>query len=188
MNRLPALFPLLLVFILAGASLWLERMVSSERPQALGKDRHDPDAIVENFEVQRFSPTGQVQFTIKAEHAVHYPDDDSADLKTVAVNFRDPAQNMNWTANTARLTDRARQVELVGNVVGVKQAFGDTPTQTLRTQRLTILAEDEIARTTAALTITQGRSRVDAVGGEWNNVEGLLKLQRVRARIDNTEK
>ena len=188
MNRLPALFPLLLVFIFAGASLWLQHIVSSEKPANLGNDRHDPDGIVDNLNLQRFAATGELQVTVKALRGLHFPDDESVELNKVEVHFRDAAQSMDWSADHAQLNDDARIVELTGNVVGTKHGLPGSLPQTLKTERLTILSEDEIARTTAPLVVTQGKSRVDAVGGEWNNIEGMLNLQRVRAQIDNTQK
>ncbi|MDQ8021638.1 MAG: LPS export ABC transporter periplasmic protein LptC [Moraxellaceae bacterium] len=183
MKRLYTLFPLILAALLAAATFWLEQFVSGEAQPRPSLDRHDPDAIVEGFRVQRFNLDGSPQFILTAERGLHYPDDDTADLVAPRLRFTGTDAIMDWSADAAHLSDQSRIVELTGRVVGTKHNKDGSAPQTLVTERLTVLTDDEIARTDAPLTMTQGISRVDGVGGEWDNLNGLLKLNQARATL-----
>ena len=51
--------PLLILILLVGLTMWLERATRVDDRPSSGKLRHDPDVIVDNFTVRRFDPSGQ---------------------------------------------------------------------------------------------------------------------------------
>jgi lipopolysaccharide export system protein LptC len=183
MKRLSILFPLVVVGLLAAASFWLQYVVQRERPSVTGANRHDPDAYVEKFEVERFDETGRLQSRLSAEHAVHYPDNDVADMTQPRMVINGRERQVTFTSDRARASNADRRVFMQGNVRGVQPATADRPEQTLQTEELTILTDDEIGVTDKPVTMTQGKSRLDGIGAEWNNLTGVLKMNHARATL-----
>lgn len=163
-----ALFPLLLAGLLAGMTYWLDL---ASRPQSLGgngKTRHDPDYIVQKFEVRRFDPEGALQHTLVAEEMRHYPDDDSTVVLAPRLTYhRTPPTYV--SAREARIDSEGKHVELIDDVRVTRTGVGGKPDSVLTTARLHAWPDDETARTDAPVTITQGRSRVDGSGLEVNS-------------------
>ena len=68
----------MMLLLLAGLTLWLERTSQPENVVS-GKTRHDPDYIVNNFTIRRFDAQGKLFQTLSAKEMRHYPDDDSTE-------------------------------------------------------------------------------------------------------------
>ncbi|HSD39133.1 MAG TPA: LPS export ABC transporter periplasmic protein LptC [Rhodocyclaceae bacterium] len=186
MRRLPALLPLLIAALLALATYWLQFVVGNERPTGLGNDRGDPDAIVENFHVDKFDQTGRLAMTLDADELKHYPADDSADLKQPRVHFISVGRDSTWRSDKARITDRGDHIQLVDNVRGVRVATTDSVEQVLTTSEAKVLTDDEIVHIDKPLTMTQGAIRINAASGAWNNIDGSLQLKQVDAILQRT--
>ncbi|MEC5387023.1 LPS export ABC transporter periplasmic protein LptC [Uliginosibacterium sp. H3] len=183
MRRLPALLPIIVAALLALATYWLQFVVSSERPSGLGNDRGDPDAIVENFHVDKFDQQGKLAMVLEADELKHFPKDDSADLKQPRVRFLSAGRDSHWRSDKARVTERGDHIVLTENVRGVRVATAQSPEQVLTTTEVILLTDDEIAQIHQPLTVTQAGTRIDAASGEWNNIEGLLQLKQVDATL-----
>lgn len=186
MKRASSIFPLLVVAGLAAGSFWLEYVVNNERPSGVANRRHDPDAVVENFSIDRFDNSGRLQAKLSGKEMLHYPDDDSADIVAPRFDLLNPERPAHITATSARATEKATRIVMTGNVRGVRPARNGAAEQVLTTEELTVLTDDEIARSDQATIFTQGSRKVDAAGFEWNNVSGLLTLSQVRAFIPPT--
>jgi lipopolysaccharide export system protein LptC len=181
MRRLPALFPLFVAALLALATYWLQFVVSNERPAGLGNDRGDPDTIVQHFHVDKFDEQGKLAMNLDADELRHYPKDDSADLTQPRVRFHSRGRDSTWRSERAHVTERGDRIQLIDKVRGVRVATPTSPEQVLTTDEVILLTRDETAQINKPLTVTQGSTRIDAASGEWNNIEGLLKLQQVDA-------
>lgn len=176
MKRASSLFPLIIVALLAAASFWLEHVVRNETRNGLGKDRHDPDAIVHNFAVERFDRSGTLRSRLTASKLTHYPDTDTADVEKPHVSFLQEASVTNFSSEHALADNRQRNVLMFGQVRGERPATPGNSAQTLSTDELTVWVDDEIARTQHPVRYTSGGSQIDAIGADWNNLTGLLNL------------
>lgn len=159
-GRAATLFPLLLAGLLAGMTYWLD--ITSRPPPGArdGKSRHDPDYLVEQFTVQRFSPEGDLQHTLRATSMRHYPDDDSTFVVAPDLTWhRTPVTHI--TAREAQLDSEGKHVQLIDDVRIVRTGLNEKPDTVLTTARLDIWPDDEIASNAVPVTIVQGRSRVD---------------------------
>jgi lipopolysaccharide export system protein LptC len=180
-KRLPALFPILIAALLALATYWLQFVVSNERPAGLGNDRGDPDTIIEHFHVDKFNVEGRLAMNLDADQLLHFPKDDSADLTNPRVRFLSNERDSHWSSDKGRVTEHGDHILLQDNVRGERAATSTAPEQLLTSSEAALQVNDEIARFDKPLTFTQGTSRIDAGAGEWNNIEGLLKLHQVDA-------
>ncbi|MDI6746020.1 MAG: LPS export ABC transporter periplasmic protein LptC [Rhodocyclaceae bacterium] len=176
-NLTTTLFPLIIVGLLAGMTFWLEH--TSRPPSATndGKSRHDPDFIVENFEVRRFDPDGALQHTLRAEAMHHYPDDDSTVIRAPNLTYhRQPPTFV--TAREARLDGEGKHVQLIDDVRVARGGLGDKPDTVLTTARLDAFPDDELATSTVPVTIVQGQSNISGDGGlSANNKTSIYVLE-----------
>lgn len=184
MNRLSIYFPLIIVTLLAATTFWLERVVSNEIREGLGNKRHDPDQIVHQVSIDRFDNTGRRISRITASQLQHYPDDDTTELTNPVITLtRDERQTV-ISSKSGQADNASKIVVLRNSVQGNRAAGVNSAMQTLETEELTVLTDDEIARTDKPVRMTQGASTLSGIGAEWNNLTGVFTIHRdVRAVI-----
>jgi lipopolysaccharide export system protein LptC len=174
-NPAATLFPLVIVGLLAGMTFWLDMASQSPTTGTDGKSRHDPDYIVENFEVKRFDPRGDLQHTLRAASMQHYPDDDSTTIQAPHLTYhRQPPTLI--SAQTAHLDSEGKHVQLIKDVRVERVSLGDKPATVLTTVELDAFPDDEIATSKAPVTIVQGRSSISGIGLNANNKTSIYVL------------
>lgn len=189
MARMPgsqSLFPIALLTLLLGLTFWLQSATEMESSFSDSLLRHDPDYFVENFTVRRLDETGSLQNMLVAKRMVHYPDDDTTELTEPQLSFVKGSRPFKLTARQGLIGADAREIAFVGAVRGERAATATSPAVVIATSHLTVLPDDEIARTRAAVTITQGASVVRATGMEMDNKTQVLKLHnQINSTIEN---
>ena len=174
--------PLAALALLVGLSLWLNVLVQAPYSRTDGKQRHDPDLIVERFNAVKLGLDGEVLYTLAARKMVHFPDDDSALLESVQLEAFEPKQpKMTITADQGRLEQRADRVHIEGNVVVTREGDAKNEAARLTTDRLLVLPDEGIARTSSDVRMDSASARATAKGMEINNRDRTLKLERVNA-------
>jgi lipopolysaccharide export system protein LptC len=174
--------PLAVLALLVGLTLWLDNLVQPAPVRSDGKDRHDPDLIVENFRANKLGEDGRVLYTLTARKMVHYPDDESALLERLSFEAQQPKQpKVAITSDAGRLLEGGDKVWFEGNVVLVRDADIRVAASRLTTDRLLVLPEEGIARTASAVVLENEDGRVEATGLEMNNQSRTARLDRVRA-------
>lgn len=171
----PSLFPLLLLGLLASMTYWLE--LASRSPGSNdGKFRHDPDYIVENFEVRRYGPEGVLQHTLRAALMRHFPDDDSTVVTAPDLTYHRQSPTR-VTAREAWLDSKGEHIQLIDDVRIRRGGIADKPETVLTTSRLDAYPDDEIAQNTVPVTITQGQSQVIGSRMQANNKTAVYVLE-----------
>jgi len=163
MKHAGSLFPLLLVGVLAGLTFWLQRITEPQSADRSGRDRHDPDFIVDTFTVRRFNAEGALQHTLAATRMLHYPDDDTTMVVAPRVTFHSTPPSQ-LTAEQALVSKDAQSVRLERNVRLSRSAEAGGLGTEVTTTRLDIVPDLETASTDTPVTITQGRSVVTGSG------------------------
>jgi lipopolysaccharide export system protein LptC len=186
LERLTALFPLLLLAGLAGLTFWLDRYVQPPPRPADGASRHDPDYIVDNLSAVRTNDKGLAIYTLAAERLVHYPDDDTTHLTRPRLVSRRPGQApVTITSREAVVSTNGEDVYFRDDVTLTRAAYGPRSELVMRTTFLHVVPETNTARTDRPVTITDAATVVDAVGLELNSETRVLKLlSRVRGTYD----
>lgn len=186
MKRLHTLFPMLMVALLALASFWLDYIVGLEGNGRELNKRHEPDSVMENFEARQFDQQGQLHATVLATQMFHYPDDDSSELIKPHVTLTGNGGQSVWTSERGILADDNSRIDLSGSVRGERLATTAEPAQTLTTEQLTLLTDDQIGRSPVRIHYTSGKTQIDAVGAEWDQARGLLNLySQVHATLEH---
>jgi len=169
------LFPLALAGLLAGMTYWLN-LASQPLKITDGRQRHDPDYFVENFELRRFGPEGQLQHTLRATRMLHYPDDDGTEIFAPDLTYhREPPSRV--TARMAKMSSEGKHVELIDDVRVTRGAIGGKPETVLTTSRLDAWPDDEIASNRDPVTIVQGESNVHGSRMHANNKTAVYVLE-----------
>ncbi|HRE14929.1 MAG TPA: LPS export ABC transporter periplasmic protein LptC [Usitatibacteraceae bacterium] len=182
MIRPSSWLPLAVLALLVGLTAWLNSLVQPPTPRASGKARHDPDLIVENFSARKLGEDGRVLYTLTARKMVHYPDDESARLERIAFEAREPRQpRVEIRSDAGRLLEGGDKVWFEGNVVMDRDADARTAASRLTTDKLLVMPDDGIARTTSPVVIESTDGRMEAEGLEINNQARTARLDRVRA-------
>lgn len=182
------LFPVIVLAILAGLSFWLQSTVDRGETINDGKFRHDPDAIAENFVVRRFDQTGHIKYRLTSPHLVHYPDDDTSELKSpTLISYRPEGTPVTVTGDHAKVTAKGETIFLWDNVSVTRAATADRPEMVARMPDLTAQPEAGLAFTSSPVEITQGKSWVKGVGIHIDNNTSTLVLQsQVRGQYIRT--
>lgn len=189
MVRPTSWLPLAVLGLLVGLTLWLNTLVQPGAARADGTSRHDPDLIVENFSARKLGEDGRVLYTLVAKKMVHYPDDDSSLLETLNFDAYQPRQpRVNITAERGRLEKGGDQVWVEGNVVVRREAAERVEPLKITTDRLLLLPDEGIARTSSEVVMESPSSRATAAGLELNNKERTTKMDRVRATLKPRER
>ncbi len=163
------LFPLFLLTLLAGGTFWLDRTSRFETAAHDGKQRHDPDFIVEHFETRRFSPEGRLQHTLDASIMRHYPDDDTTEIGTPSLMYYARTPPTHLEARRAWVSKDGKEVRLLDHVRMTRPASKDQPELTATSNELRVFPDDEIARTQTPVTLVNGLTTLQGNGLEANN-------------------
>lgn len=171
-------FPIVVLAVLAGLSFWLQSTVDRGATKNDGKFRHDPDALAENVVVRRFDHTGQVKYRLTAPHFVHYPDDDTSELKSPTLISYSPAgAQVIVTGDHAKVSAKGETIFLWDNVSLTRTATAGRPALVARMPDLTAQPDAGLAFTGSPVEITQGQSWVKGVGIHIDNNTSTLVLQ-----------
>lgn len=182
MIRPSSWLPLGLLAMLVALTWWLDQLVQPQGRRSDATKRHDPDLIVENFSARKFGEDGRTLYTLAARKMVHYPDDDSALLDRIGFEAYEPRQpKVTIASDRGRLLEGGDKVWFEGNVVVVREADGKYEASKLTTDKLLVLPDTGVARTSSPVLLENPSARVEASGLELDNQARTLKLDRVRA-------
>jgi len=174
--------PLAVLGLLVALTLWLNQLVQAPAGRSDGALRHDPDAIVENFDARKLGEDGRLIYTLAAKKMVHYPDDDTALLQSLTLEAFEPRQpKMTITADRGRLERAGDRVWIEGHVVLVREGDEKTEPARVTTDRLLVLPDSGVARTASEVTMVSPSGRVVAQGLEVDNKTRTMTLERVHA-------
>jgi lipopolysaccharide export system protein LptC len=165
-----ALFPLTILFTLAGLTFWLRYATELPEIRYDGKHRHDPDYIVTNANLRKIDATGKLKYTLKSTDIKHYPDDETTDLVKPDLEFLNPKKStVTVNSDRAHMSKDGEQVDLYGNVRIVRAATAKDPAMVATTPELTVFPDEEKAFTKSPVLITQGQSWIKGVGLQMDN-------------------
>lgn len=168
--------------MLVALTWWLDQLVQPEGTRAGAAKRHDPDLIVENFSARKYGEDGKTLYTLAARKMVHYPDDESAQLERIGFEAYEPRQpRVTIASDRGRILEGGDKVWFEGNVVLVRESDGKYDASKLTTDRLLVLPDSGVARTSSPVLLENPSARVEAAGLELNNQARTLRLDRVRA-------
>lgn len=179
------LFPLALMLSLALLTFYLERMVRDDDAQPTRR-RHDPDYVISNFTSTTFDRDGKPLNVVSATRMVHFPDDDSTELREPRLVQTKPGEpRMSVQAERGAMSADGEEMFLYDNVVMVRDADGERPEARLTTSFLHIVRERSLLRTDREVVIVEDNRSLRGRGMEYNNDSRVFTLLAdVRGRFE----
>lgn len=182
-----ALLPLSLLLVLAALTFWLQYVTEWPEERNDGKNRHDPDFIVNSATLRKLDATGRLVYTLVADEIRHYPDDDTTDLSRPRLVYLHPTRPpVTISALRGHSSPKGERVDLAGEVEVRRAATAQEAELVLETPELTVLTDEERAFTSSPVLLTQGSSWVKGVGMQVDNKQQTYLLEsRVTGQIDS---
>jgi lipopolysaccharide export system protein LptC len=184
LDRLVAWSPVLLLGALAGLSYWLNLQVHVAGPAFDGSGRHDEDVFVENFKAVNLDKDGRVRQALEAKRAQHFPDDDTTVLEDPYIAFTDPGKpRLEVTSDRARVTGDREHAYFEGHVKAVREAAPAAPDAkpdgpiTVQSEFLHVIPKEDRIVTDRAVTISDPRGTINAIGLELDNKAKTVKFK-----------
>ena len=178
-TRVVHLLPLVMMLLLAALTLWLQYAVLNESGIESRSEKHEPDAIVENFTVQRLDAAGHLRYTFSAPKMIHFPDKGGSGevLYPRIVQVSSEGGNFTASANRGVVQRLGEEAFLYGNVVVLREATPVNPEFRADTEFLQVLPEQGVALTNRAVTVVDGRSKLTGVGMVVNEKKRQFSLR-----------
>ncbi len=180
LGRSAIFFPMVMAALLALITYWVSQTVEQQGTKIDGSNRHDPDYTMSNFVTSQTDAAGKLRYVLAATEMVHYPDDDSTTLQRP--RFTQYATDKPYTrieGLRGYISNNGEEVELVDNVKVTREAFDGKGEMQISTEKLTILPDQDIAKTDSPVTITQApKTLIHATGMVYNKNDQTVKLNK----------
>jgi lipopolysaccharide export system protein LptC len=168
---------MLVAVFFAFGSFWLVQVMRGDDDVHRVDVGNDPDYIIDNFSFVRMSEAGQPRYVISGERLTHRPADNTSLIDKPVVQSMSPDRpRMTITANTAHVNQEQNQIDLAGNVDITRPAGKTTQPLRIRTEALTVLPDEDIAKTDKPIEMKLGASSATGVGMVANNATQQLTL------------
>lgn len=184
--RRSTLAPVLAIFVLAAASVWLTYDLDPSGLDDTPTSRHAADFFVENFVATTMDENGKPRRRVTAEHMSHFPDTDTHELTRPYLEVFSEAQ-LPWHVTSERgwLSAKGDVMLLLGEVHIWRNAPDGTRKMDIRTSDLRVLPESEYGETDKPVTITTPRSQSRSIGMRAFLGQGRMEmLSQVRTIYD----
>ena len=173
---LGAILPLAIMLLLAMLTLWLDRTVELTVESPARVLTHEPDYLIDKFNLQRLDANGEPRYRLSAASMVHFPDDDTSHLtQPRLIQSQTSKTETRVTAVRGLVSADGREVKLYDDVELFKAGAasnapgGRTDDIRVRTAYLRVIPDDDKADTTARVTIEQGASVLNGTGMTYDN-------------------
>jgi lipopolysaccharide export system protein LptC len=171
-------FPIALLALLAGLTLWVDRVVQPPQPKIDGSSRHDPDYILTNFNTIKTDRNGNPRHRLAATEMRHFPDDDTTELaRPRFTQYKADKPFTQIEGLRGLVTSDGENVYFMDNVKVIRGATPQKGELTVQTDYMHIIPDKELAMTDRPVLIKQAPDTViRATGMEYDKKLGILKL------------
>jgi lipopolysaccharide export system protein LptC len=186
-TRSAIFFPLILAGLLALITFWINVAVEQQGPKIDGSNRHDPDYTMNNFVTTQTDITGKLRYVLAATEMLHYPDDDSTILQRPRFTLYTTDKPYTQIEGLrGYISSDGEEIEVVDNVKVVRQAFEGKGEMQLRTEKLIILPNQDLAKTNSPVVITQApKTVIHGTGMIFDKKNQTVKLlSRVKVHYE----
>ena len=169
------LYPIVVLGLLAGASIWLERVTRIDEP-VTSIEQTGPDFIANNTRVVGYGADGAQRYELLAERLSHFPQGDLTRLDMPQLRMTNEGRETRITARQGEVSPGGEHVDMQGDVRVRRPASAGAPALALDSDTLTVWPESHRARTDSPVHMTRGATRADAQGLRADNLFGTLEL------------
>ena len=153
-----------LLLIGLGFSGWLY-LDANKQNETIHDHSNTPDGIMENATMLRFDEQGQLLNRIQADKLTHFPGNDSTQIeKPNIILFKANAKPWTITAKQG-LASEGSDVITLQKQVNIRQPAGPSNAPTvIKTEKLTYLPKQQLAKTDQFITLEQPGITVTSIG------------------------
>ena len=170
------LYPIVVLAVLAGASVWLERVTRSDEAGTAPATQSGPDFIAEGTRVVSFGVDGAQRYELFADRLSHFPLGDITRLEQPRLRMNNEGRETRISAEHAEVSPGGEQVELRGTVRVHRPGAANDPALSLDSETLTVWPDSYRAHTDTPVQLRRGTTRADALGMQADNLFGTLEL------------
>jgi len=170
------LYPVVALVVLAGATVWLERVTRDEGPRAVAEARRDPDFTAEHIRLVSFDTDGRQRYELLAERVINYPFSGVTELERPQLRYDSGGRELRIDAVAGKVSNNGEEVLLTGEVRAARAAAAESPAMTFASESLRLWPDDERAETSDPVVLTQGGTTANAKGLKSDNLFGTLDL------------
>lgn len=177
--RAPAetLYPIAVLAMLAGATLWLEHTTREEAPTHLARPIGDPDFIAEGAHLVSFDADGAQAYKLVSRLVTHYPRLDLSMLEQPRLEIQEDGRRAHVEAQSGEIRARGDEVFLKGSVDVWREGIEGEADLTLNSDTLTVWPRDQRAASDDRVIMTQGMNRASGDTLRADNLFGTFTLQ-----------
>lgn len=174
-DRAARAFPLLLLGLMAGMAVMLDRV--TEVPSfAPGAADRTPDLRISHFAAIGHGEDGKPLYQLKADQMRHYPNDGRSEFERASLQRTLPGEpSLSVQADKATANASGDQLWFERDVL-LARAAGDTPAVQLRTSRLQLDARLGQASSDAPTKLQMGADQASSTGFHYDHDQARLKL------------
>ena len=185
-DRLVAWTPVFLLGGLAALTYWLDAQVQPAPTHRDGSTRHDPDLFLTDFKAVTFDARGLPREALSAASAAHFPDNDSAELRSPRLALTEPGRpTLTVSADRGTIAGDREHGDFAGNV-RVERAADPAPAApgearsgpvTLTTSLLHVFTREQRVTTDQPVTIEEPRGIIQGRGLQFDNKAKRVRIQ-----------
>ena len=170
------LYPIIVLGLLAGTSVWLERVTRVDDPAAAAAEQTGPDFVAEHTRVVGYGVNGALRYELFANRLSHFPQGDVTQLEMPRLRMVNEGKETHIAARQAEVSPGGERVDMQGEVRVRRPATADAPALTLDSEALTVWPDSYRAQTDSPVQLTRGATRADARGMRADNLFGTFEL------------
>lgn len=170
------LYPIIALLVVAGATVWLERVTRSEDARPASQQRRAPDFTAEQTRLISFDRNGRQHYELRADKITHHPLSSITELDHPRLRYDSAGRELRISARTGEIVNEGEEVRLAGDVRVRRAAAPGNPEMSFASESLRIWPEVERAETGDPVALTQGASTAHANGLKSDNLFGTLEL------------
>lgn len=170
------LYPIIALVVLAGGTVWLERVTRDERPPSRAEMRRTPDITAEQTRLISFDASGRQRYELLAERVVNFPHSNLTELEQPRLRYASNGRELRISARAAVVSDGGDEVFLTGDVRAHREATADAAAMSFASESLRLWPDQERAETHDPVVLTQGTTTARAKGLRSDNLFGTLDL------------
>jgi lipopolysaccharide export system protein LptC len=190
MPRLQQWLPIAFLMLLVALTFWLNQVVqNSPAARNSANTKHEPKIIIDNFSARSLSASGEVQYVLKAKQMQHFDDDSSSQLTDVKLVAQMPNRpQLTATAANASILDAGSEITLKGDVLLLTQASAKLPALKISTPKLTILPDENIAKSVDGAVLEGAKQRTTMSAFTLNNEKRTFEMRNMRVVMEPRNK